>query len=112
MFYFVVWCIWKCRNSFVFNRNSPNPNLYREISNQAAKFMFCVISRRNLVRKVSKRIRWEKPPIGWKKLNTDGSVIGCMERVGCEGVVRDEHGNWVAGFIRHVGATNSFAVEL
>ena len=26
--------------------------------------------------------------------------------------MRDEHGNWVAGFIRHVGAINSFAAEL
>ena len=26
--------------------------------------------------------------------------------------MRDEHGNWVASFTRHVGATNSFAVEL
>ena len=57
-------------------------------------------------------IRWEKPPLGWKKLNTDGSVIGCMERAGCWGVVRDEHWNWVAGYTRHVGAINSFAAEL
>ena len=35
-----------------------------------------------------------------------------MERAGCGGVVRDEHGNWVAGFTRHIGATNSFAAEL
>ena len=27
---------------------------------------------------------------------------------GCE----HEHGSWVVGFTRHVGATNSFAVEL
>ena len=97
---------------FVFNRKSPNPNLYREISNQAAEFMFCVSSPRNPVRRTSKRIRWEKSPLGWKKLNIDGSVIGCMEQFGCGGVVRDEHRSWVAGFTRHVGATNSFATEL
>ena len=26
--------------------------------------------------------------------------------------MRDEHGNWVAGFTRHIRATNSFAAEL
>ena len=55
---------------------------------------------------------WEKPPIGWIKLNTNGSIIGCIERTGCGGVVRDEHGNWVVRFTRHVGATNTFAAEL
>ena len=75
----------------------------------ALEFMYCVTSPQNLVCKTSKRIRWEKPPSGWKKLNTDESSIGCMERAGCGGVIRDEHGNWVAGFTRHVGATNSFA---
>ncbi|KAK9990878.1 hypothetical protein SO802_025863, partial [Lithocarpus litseifolius] len=54
---------------------SPNPNLYRVIYNQVAEFMYCVTSPRNPVRKISKRIRWEKPRIVWKKLNTDGSVI-------------------------------------
>ena len=50
--------------------------------------------------------------MGCKKLNIDGLVIGCMEQSGCGGVVRDKHGSWVAGFTRHVGATNSFATEL
>ena len=87
-------------------------NQYREIYNQATEYMYCITSPRNPVRKISKRIRWEKPPRRWKKLNTDGSIIGCMERAGCGGVVREEHGNWVAGFTRHVGTSNSFAAEL
>ena len=72
-----------------------------EIYNQTLEFMYCVTSPRNPVRKTSKRICWEKPLSGWKKLNTDGSFIGCMEQTGCGGVIRDEHGNWVAGFTRH-----------
>uniref|UniRef100_A0A7N2R6F2 RNase H type-1 domain-containing protein n=1 Tax=Quercus lobata TaxID=97700 RepID=A0A7N2R6F2_QUELO len=85
----------------VFNRKNPNPNLPMEIYNQTLEFMYCVTSPRNPVRKTSKRICWEKPPSGWKKLNTDGSSIGCMEQIGCGGVIRDEHGNWVVGFLRH-----------
>ena len=103
-FNFVVWSIWKSRNSYVFNKKNPNPNLPMEIYNQTLEFMHCVTSPQNPVRKTSKRIHWEKPPSGWKKLNTDGSSIGCMERAGCGGVIKDEHGNWVTGFTRHVGA--------
>lgn len=35
-----------------------------------------------------------------------------LKRVGCGGVVRDEHGGWVAGFARHIGSTSSFVTEL
>ncbi|KAL0002947.1 hypothetical protein SO802_016728 [Lithocarpus litseifolius] len=50
--------------------------------------------------------------MGWKKLNTDGSVLGSFGQAGCGGVVRDEQGNWIAGFTRHIGTTNCFAAEL
>nr|POE80708.1 putative ribonuclease h protein [Quercus suber] len=83
-----------------------------ESYNQTLEFMYCVISPRNPINKTSKGIRWEKPPLGWKKLNTDGSSISCMERAGCGGVIKDELGNWVAEFTRHIEATNNFAAEL
>ena len=50
--------------------------------------------------------------MGWKKLNTDGSVLGSVGQAGCGGVVRDDCGNWLAGCTRHIGATDSFAAEL
>ena len=112
IFNFAVWSMWKSRNLYVFNRKNPNPNLVAEIYNQMLEFMFCVSSPRNPVRKINRIVRWEKPLVGWRKLNTDGSSLGCLERSGCGGVVRDEHGHWVAGFARHVGTTNSLAAEL
>ena len=50
--------------------------------------------------------------MGWKKLNTDGSWLGGVDRAGCGGLVRDDQGDWVAGFSRHIGSSNSFTVEL
>ena len=50
--------------------------------------------------------------MGWKKLNTDGLVLDSVGQAGCGVVVRDDHGNWIAGFTRHIGATDNFATEL
>ncbi|KAL0002935.1 hypothetical protein SO802_016716 [Lithocarpus litseifolius] len=35
-----------------------------------------------------------------------------MGLAGCGGVVRDSHGDWMCGFSRHIGITNSFVAEL
>ncbi|KAL0000220.1 hypothetical protein SO802_019822 [Lithocarpus litseifolius] len=91
---------------------SLNPNLSYEIVNQAVEFLCYVASPRNPARVVSRSIRWEKPAMGWKKLNTDGSVLGSCGQAGCGGVVRDDQGNWIAGFSRHIGTTNCFVAEL
>ena len=60
----------------------------------------------------SKRIKWDKPPVGWMKLNTDGSVCGSLGVAGYRGVIRDDCGNWLLGFTRRIGITNNFSVKL
>ena len=52
-------------------------------------------------------VRWEKPPLNWYKLNTDGASCVNLERVGGGGVVRDSVGNWIRGFARYIGYTTS-----
>ena len=54
-----------------------------------------------------KRIRWERPLQGWKKLNMDGAFNGDIGLVGCGGIVRDERGWWVNGFRKQIGITPS-----
>ena len=39
-----------------------------------------------------KRMCWERPLLGWKKLNTDGAFNGDAGLAGCGGIVRDERG--------------------
>ena len=65
-----------------------------------------------MTRRCVKRIRWEKPPIGWMKLNTDGSVIGSMGVASYGGVIRDDCGNWISSFTKRIGITNSFIAEM
>ena len=59
-----------------------------------------------------KRIPWERPLQGWKKLKTDGLALGEHGSAGCGGVIRDEGGHWVAGFSKQIGYTGCFAAEL
>ena len=49
---------------------------------------------------------------GWKKLNTNGACNELHGLAGCGGVVRSEDGQWVVGFSKRIGVTNSFVAEL
>ena len=112
LFLFTVWNIWKSRNNFVFQRKRLNQQLHMEVLKQSYEFLHCIASPRVMTQRCVKRIRWEKPPDGWMKLNTDGSVIGSKGVAGCGGVIRDDGGNWISGFTKRIGITNSFMAEM
>ena len=76
------------------------------------KFVFCVETPRGLNRHVIKRVRWEKPPHGWVKLNTHRAAEGNPGLAGYGGLIRDDHDNWMAGFARRIGTCTSFVAEL
>ena len=42
--------------------------------------------------KISILVKWNKPSIGWHKLNTDDASIGNPGKAGGGGVIRDCHG--------------------
>ncbi|KAF7842169.1 reverse transcriptase [Senna tora] len=47
-------------------------------------------------------IGWETPPVGWWKLNIDGSCQGSLNLIGGGGLLRDSNGNWVHGFMKAI----------
>ena len=49
---------------------------------------------------------------GWLTLNTDGLATSNTGLAGGGGLIRDENGDWVTGFARRIGSTNSFMAEL
>ena len=55
-------------------------------------------------------VRWNKPPIGWFKLNTDGASMGNPSKAGGGGL-RDNAGFWVKGFSRSLGTGTSMLAE-
>ncbi|KAG8385656.1 hypothetical protein BUALT_Bualt03G0067900 [Buddleja alternifolia] len=52
--------------------------------------------------KVRENLRWEKPPTGFWKLNTDGSLVESTKNVATRGLIRDEKGCWIKGFSRNI----------
>ncbi|XP_050273143.1 uncharacterized protein LOC126716155 [Quercus robur] len=57
-------------------------------------------------------VGWEKPPMGWAKLNSDRSAFGNTGRAGGGSVIRDHDGHWLKGYARPLGCTNSCMAEL
>ena len=45
-------------------------------------------------------------------MNTDGAAVGNPGRVGCGGLIKNKHGEWLGGFSRSIGCSNSFMAEL
>ena len=57
-------------------------------------------------------VKWFRPPLGWFKLNTDGSSILHRGLAGGGGIIRDAFGNWVIGFSSSFDFTSSIMAEL
>ena len=96
----------------VFQNKPFNPILHLEILNKALEFTHCAINIREATHHSLKPVKWEKPAIGWRKLNSDGSSLGNPGRAGGGGLIQDEEGNWVLGYSRQIDITLSFIAEL
>nr|POE59530.1 putative ribonuclease h protein [Quercus suber] len=95
----------------MFENGMPNPKLDKFYLGQAREFHFCVSKINQVSSKTLIPVRWNKPSIGWHKLNTDGASIGNSGKVGNRGVIRDCHGVWVKGYSRSIGYTTSVLAE-
>ncbi|CAL1373626.1 unnamed protein product [Linum trigynum] len=61
-------------------------------------------------------IRWlpppPPPPRGWMKLNVDGASAGNPGCAGAGGLIRDDQGRWIAGFVAKIGEASTVLAEL
>ncbi|GLT50515.1 hypothetical protein SLA2020_239980 [Shorea laevis] len=57
-------------------------------------------------------IKWETPPPGWIKLNSDGSCSTNRGIADAEGIIRDHLGNWIIGFTKNLGHGSNDEVEV
>jgi ribonuclease HI len=112
LFSFGIWSLWLRRNQFVFK---PDSHLLDPVVNaisHASEFFYLVGSYSKVKTKISTPIKWVAPPVGWFKLNKDGSSLGNPGLAGGGGVIRNHVGDWVGGFSRAIGITTSVQAEL
>jgi hypothetical protein len=78
----------------------------------AVEFYFSISPMHNQMTKSNTLIGWLPPPLGFMKMNTDGSVLGNPGKASAGGLLRDSNGKWIHGFAHNLEITNSLAVEL
>ena len=112
IFPFAICLLWKHRNNVVFGDFHTQSNVHNDTLFSALEFQHCVLNPKHSGNRKMVRIRWEKPQLVWVHLNTDGLTSGNPGRVGCGGIIRNDHGDWIGRFSSSIGFTTSFIAEL
>jgi ribonuclease HI len=112
LFSFGIWSLWLRRNQFVFKPDSHFLDPVVNAISYASEFFYLIGSYSKVKNMISTPIKWVVPPLGWFKLNTDGSSLGNPGLAGGGGVIRNHVGDWVGGFSRAFGITTSVQAEL
>jgi ribonuclease HI len=100
------------RNQFVFKPNSCFLDPVINAISYASEYFYLIGNCSKEKTRISIPIKWVSPPLGWFKLNTDGSSLGNPGLAGGGGVICNHVGEWVGGFSRAIGVTTSVQVEL
>ena len=107
-FSFGLWQFWNQRNSFLFSSR----NIHKICIKRSAEFFAIVGNKPNKHLIVNIQVKWNKPPMGWLKLNTDGFTIGNSGLAGGGELIHNENGDWVMGFAKTLGITSGVIAEL
>ncbi|KAL0915057.1 hypothetical protein M5K25_015457 [Dendrobium thyrsiflorum] len=126
----VVWYIWMARNNSIHNNIGMNVDIIiRNITDKVFKIFsvnllkhknfkgYCHIAKAFGIHIISNGITftprivcWNKPPVNFVKLNTDGSVKD--NGWGCGGIIRDSNGNSIIAFATPLEKCSVILAEL
>ncbi|XP_019163505.1 PREDICTED: uncharacterized protein LOC109159849 [Ipomoea nil] len=113
LFPYVLWNIWKARNNVTFNNQiTPSPVIIKRACSEASEASQSLASRKGPLPASQIWVHWSPPQSGFIKLNSDGARKALSGLASAGGILRDQQGNWLAGFITKIGVTNSFIAEL
>nr|POE57880.1 putative ribonuclease h protein [Quercus suber] len=90
LFLFGLWSLWTNRNSATYQAKPPNQQLLKECVAKALEYHFLTASSKVPSARPQLNAKWDKPPPGWYKLNTDASIIN--GHAGAGGLLRDLSG--------------------
>ena len=107
-----IWYLWLQRNRKIFGSQCMSSNGVQKVEMQTREFFYCIADPRKRRTKVPRLIKWLKPPVGWWKLNTDGSFLGSSGVAGGGGLIRDSRGQCIGGFAKAFAVTSCLAAEL
>ena len=107
-----VWNLWLHRNNFIFRTGKVDQSCFKKSIKDSVEFFSVRLNAKLPKAKSVIAMGWEKPPMGWAKLNSDRSAFGNTGRAGGGGVIRDHDGHWLKGYARPLGCTNSCMAEL
>ena len=107
-----VWNLWLHRNNYVFKTDKLERSYFKKSIKDSTEFFSVGRNVKMPKAKIIVEVGWEKPPMGWVKLNTDGSAIGSTGRAGGGGAIRNHEGQWLKGYARPLGGSNSCMAEL
>ncbi|KAK9988382.1 hypothetical protein SO802_028621 [Lithocarpus litseifolius] len=107
-----IWSLWLCWNGVTFKDERPNRNVREENISKATKFAYVGVNGKTNQSQQRICVCWSKPLLNWCKVNSDGSALGNLGRVGGGGLIRNDKGEWIRGYVRAIGCTMSMAAEL
>ena len=110
-FPFAMWLVWKQRNKAVFDNSPLNSKLNNLCIQTAREYFYCVSKGQKIKQQITIQVRWNRPPMGWFKLNADGASFGNLGKVGGGGLIRDHYGSWVKGYIKHIEFASNITAE-
>lgn len=111
-----VYELWRDRNSLAFSQESKLGSHLLVVTMQQAYFIqqyrspsagdTALVARRLM------QVVWKPLDPSWFKVNVDGSHWRSSSSTACGGLVRNEHGGFVAGFYTKLGSSTALWAEL
>ncbi|KAL8151867.1 hypothetical protein V2J09_021675 [Rumex salicifolius] len=115
VFAVVLWWLWRWRNDRVFNSDNSIGDIRSFIQEQAKEFAASTNGRRvdaMVGRREEIHISWSRPAVGWVKVNTDGARESRYGMATAGGVIRNDEGRWMGGFVKNIGVCSVPCAEL